>query len=65
MQTLYCEDKEHLDNPLNLFCLDADCQMKGLICSFCLLKSHQQHVKNVFPLKTIIQNLNKANNPKN
>ncbi|CAD8187166.1 unnamed protein product [Paramecium pentaurelia] len=65
MQALYCEDKEHLDNPLNLFCLEAECLNKGLICSFCLLKSHQDHVKNVFPLKTIVQSLNKANNPKN
>ncbi|CAD8183720.1 unnamed protein product [Paramecium octaurelia] len=65
MEVIYCQDQDHTGNPLNLFCLDKECQSKGLICSFCLLKSHQEHVNNVFPLKTIIQNLNKANNPKN
>ncbi|CAK86603.1 unnamed protein product (macronuclear) [Paramecium tetraurelia] len=65
MEVIYCQDKDHTGNPLNLFCLDKECQNKGLICSFCLLNCHQEHVNNVFPLKTIVQNLNKANNPKN
>ncbi|CAD8168904.1 unnamed protein product [Paramecium pentaurelia] len=65
MDAIYCQDQDHSGNPLNLFCLDKECQNKGLICSFCMLKYHQQHVKNVFPLKTIVSNLNQANNPKN
>ncbi|CAD8099528.1 unnamed protein product [Paramecium sonneborni] len=65
METIYCLNQEHSENPLNLFCLDNECTNKGLICSFCLLKFHQQHVKNVFPLKTIVSSLNRANNPKN
>lgn len=65
MQPIYCDNKDHKDNPLNLVCLEQRCIHKGLICSFCLLSEHQDHVKNVFPLKTIILSLNKANNPKN
>lgn len=54
MKSVFCDVKDHGDNPMNLFCLDSECEKKGLICSFCMLSEHQPHVQNVFPLKLII-----------
>lgn len=64
MKPIFCTVKEHADNLMNLVCLEEDCPARGLICSFCLLTDHQSHVKSVFPLKTLIAQLNQANNPK-
>lgn len=64
MKTIFCSVADHQDNPLNLICMNPDCWYKGLICSFCMLNDHQDHVKLVYPLKTVIQHLNRANNPR-
>lgn len=59
-----CSDPQHKGNPLNLVCIERSCQASGLICSYCLLKTHSSHVKYCVPIKDFFKAVNKANNPK-
>ncbi|KAL4454355.1 hypothetical protein ABPG74_012312 [Tetrahymena malaccensis] len=63
MQVQFCQKKEHHQNPINLVCLSEECEFKGLLCSFCLIEKHSQHVNECVPLKKVLQALNKVNNP--
>ncbi|KRW98351.1 hypothetical protein PPERSA_02128 [Pseudocohnilembus persalinus] len=62
-QTLYCKIEDHQENPLNLVCTKRNCPQRGLLCSYCLLRNHNDHVNQCIPLRDLIKAVNKANSP--
>ncbi|EGR31613.1 hypothetical protein IMG5_105950 [Ichthyophthirius multifiliis] len=56
---LLCKQQDHFQNPLNIVCFNNKCQNYGLICSYCLIESHADHVKQCIPLYKAINQIKK------
>lgn len=54
-----CELGNHLNVPLNLFCVSEECKSNCLICCYCLLENHASHVNDCCKLDDFIEKIKK------
>lgn len=51
------QDTQHQGEKMNFVCLNEECSMQSLICSFCREEKHKGHITK--PLKFYIEDLKK------
>lgn len=47
----------HTGELMNLVCVDANCQHRGLICPICRMNNHEEH--QILPLKVFLDEVKK------